>query len=746
MARRIPRALIYGDVNLNVIDGSAIWAQSTVETFARAGCRVTLLLRTRVQMNRLLGPLERLAGVKIARPFEDRLMDGLAGDRLTVGQATAIMRRLDEQERFDIILVRGFQLAVSVVEDGGLSGRLWTYLTDIPQSVASMDQDTIDRLAEIVDGSRYLLCQTEELRSFLEGTVPAACGRSVVFAPVVPVPDFPLPPPRVAAGTPLRLVYSGKFAPMWNTLEMTRLPSRLADRGIQAELHAIGDKIHVDPSDPAYNSRMRNALESTPGVVWHGGQTRQQAMRMCAEADLGLSWRNRALDASLELSTKVLEYGSVGLPVVLNRTPMHEALLGVDYPFFARTEEDVVRVVAQAATEPSVYAEAAARCATVAERFHLDRAVERVQVLLDRAFPVAQPLPIGSRQLRVGIASHDLKFFSRILSHLRALPELEIRVDHWPTLTSHDAAASQALVDWADVVMCEWFGPNAVWYSANRRPDQRLVVRLHRFEIYRSWPRQAVIEQIDQVICVSQHYARLALERTEWPAEKVTVIPNLVDVAEFDRPKLEGARFHLGLIGVAPARKRMDIAIDILARLRSRDPRYQLFAKTKLPWDYDWIWSSEEERAHFDTVLRRSQTDPLLRGAVVFDELSTSDDESFHLAPAEGMASRAVPVIRDWAGAESIYDGRWIHRGADSMADAIAEIAEAGRWESEGQIAQEQARDSFDLGRVTEAWLRVLISNPPASETSASEMEAIQATAEPAHGPVRDRPTSASEG
>jgi hypothetical protein len=43
--------------------------------------------------------------------------------------------------------------------------------------------------------------------------------------------------------------------------------------------------------------------------------------------------------------------------------------------------------------------------------------------------------------------------------------------------------------------------------------------------------------------------------------------------------------------------------------------------------------------------------------------LSTSDDESFRVAPAEGMASRAVTVFRHWPGAETIYDMRWIHRG-----------------------------------------------------------------------------------
>ena len=148
-------------------------------------------------------------------------------------------------------------------------------------------------------------------------------------------------PRREAAGTPLRLVYTGKFAPRWNTLEMTELPALPAARGVASELHMAGDKIHDDAT--GYQQRMRDALEGD-GVTWHGGHSREEAMRLTASCDIGLSWRHRDLDTSLELSTKVLEFGALGLPVILNRTPMHEALLGADYPLFAVSPADVVAV------------------------------------------------------------------------------------------------------------------------------------------------------------------------------------------------------------------------------------------------------------------------------------------------------------------------------------------------------------------------------------------------------------------
>ena len=725
---RARRVLVYGDANLNVIDGSAIWVQSAVEVFARAGCEVSVLLRTKVRTRRHLGPLEDLAGVTIVDPFEDRLVGREAGDRLDVGQAAVLMRRLDEQAPFDLLLLRGFELISRVLDEGGFEGRLWTYLTDFPQTIAGMDTETSDRLADIARASRYMLCQTEELRSFLETTVPDACGRCVLFSPVVPAPEFAVPPPRTAAGTPLKLVYSGKFAPLWNTLEMTELPARLAERGVAAELHAVGDKIQDDPLDLTFRDRMGRALRSTPNVIWHGGRSRQEAMRLAAAADVGLGWRDPAMDASLELSTKVLEYGSTGLPVVLNRTPMHEALLGVDYPLFGRTEDDVVEALVAAARQPDLYALAAARCTAAAAAFSMAEAVEQVRDLLEQAFPQAPELAGRDRPLRVGVASHDLKFFALILRHLQALPGVEVHVDRWPELARQDLASSEALVAWADVIICEWFGPNAVWYSRHRRPGQRLIVHLHRFELYRPWPGEAAIEQIDQVVCVSPHYARVAIQRTGWPPSKVTVVANYVDDRQLDRPKLEGARFHLGMIGIAPALKRMDLALDVLAALRRDDLRYQLFAKSKLPWEYPWMWSDRHEREAFEAILRRIQLDPLLRGAVTFDTfgpdvpawlqrigwvLSTSDGESFHLAPAEGMASRAVPVVRAWPGADTVYDGRWIHADPPAMAAAVGALATPDAWADAGRLARDEVRQRYSLDRATGAWTRILTDDLP---------------------------------
>ena len=503
------RALVYGDIDLNLIDGSAIWLQSVTQALAAAGCEVTLVLKAPVRTSRLIAPLLAEPGVTVRRPFEEHLLEGPGP--VPAAAAPELLARLDAEAPHDLVVLRGRAVTAATAKSGAFTGRLWPYLTDVPQSVPGLTSAAAEELGMIASAARYVLCQTEELRCFLEGSIPAACGKCVLLPPILT--EIPTSRGTSAAGSPLRLVYSGKFAPRWNTLEMTGLPGLLAARGVAAQLHMIGDKIHNSPGD--YQQRMRAALDTT-GVTWHGGHSREDALRIAATCDIGLGWRHPELDASLELSTKVLEYGAIGLPVILNRTPMHEELLGADYPLFAASLADVVEVAAAAAADPQLYRRAADATGRAAQQFTLDQAAERLRGYLTRALPKPSPGgsdAAGAPRLRVVVAGHDLKFFTPLLDYLRLQPDLEVRLDKWAALGKHDPGASRELASWADVVICEWCGPNAVWYSRHKRRGSRLLIRLHRFELTSPYPAQVKIGAVSQVACVSRHYARLTREQ-----------------------------------------------------------------------------------------------------------------------------------------------------------------------------------------------------------------------------------------
>jgi glycosyltransferase involved in cell wall biosynthesis len=378
-----------------------------------------------------------------------------------------------------------------------------------------------------------------------------------------------------------------------------------------------------------------------------------------------------------------------------------------------------------------------------------------VSALLDRTFPAA-PWPARSQPLRVVVAGHALHFLEAVTEWLQGLPDVELRVDHVRSFGRHDEAVSREHVRWADTVVCEWASPVAAWYSRNKRAGQRLVVRLHRAELYSTWWHGIDIDAVDQVVCVSPHYARLTRTTTGWPSHKIAVVPNYVDAGALDRPKLDCAPFVLGMMGIIPRRKRLDLALDLLERLRAEDPRFSLHVKSQFAWDLPWAWREPDEREATEQVLRRVRGNALLADGVVFDSygpdvgawlrkvgwvLSLSDDESFHLAPAEGMASGAVPLIRPWPGAGTIYDTRWIAGGAaaddtaddtthdtthdtaddpsrtvEEMVERVLAVTRADGWDELRQEARRQARASFDVPGVCERFGRLLVEDLPADD------------------------------
>ena len=159
-----PTALVYGDVDMNLLDGSAIWLQSVTQALVAAGCAVTLVLKAPVRTDRLLAPLRDVDAVTIRSPHAERLLPGLTQANLTVSQGIAVLAAIDADHRHDLVVLRGRALVSAAAKDGTFHGRLWSYLTDVPQAVPAVTPQAAEELTIIAKASRYLLCQTEELR------------------------------------------------------------------------------------------------------------------------------------------------------------------------------------------------------------------------------------------------------------------------------------------------------------------------------------------------------------------------------------------------------------------------------------------------------------------------------------------------------------------------------------------------------------------------------------------------------
>lgn len=375
------RLAVYSPANLNAIDGSSIWTQTVSLAFARIpGVKVSVVLTHPITNDRILGPLIDHPHIDVIDPMTERLISP-SRPSLSVDKAARFLARLAKSGH-QVFVVRGLTAASRLAAERQFRGKLLPYLTDIPQRADDMTDEVVRVLDRIMAVSPALLCQTPELLAFLESQIPSVAGKGWLLPPIIPDEVMAN---RLAAPTAndLRLCYAGKYARMWKSLEMCDLPAELAARGITAELTMVGDKINRDDAHPDFVAEMTRKLESSPGVRWAGGVSRQRSIELISAAHVGLSWRSPEMDDSLELSTKLLEYCAAGTPPVLNRTAMHERIFGADYPLFVGPGISVLDILETTTTEAHIYEMALDAVSDVAAGYTMEKAGKRLWQLIE---------------------------------------------------------------------------------------------------------------------------------------------------------------------------------------------------------------------------------------------------------------------------------------------------------------------------------------------------------------------------
>ena len=319
---------------------------------------------------------------------------------------------------------------------------------------------------------------------------------------------------------------------------------------------------------------------------------------------------------------------------------------------------------------------------------------------------------------KVLVSGYNFKFVTELADRLGRRDDLGVTLDEWPRASKPSDNTIRRLES-ADSIFAEWARANAVWFSRNKKTYQFLVVRVHRFELDVHHPTEILVDNVDAFVYIAPLFGRRLRDELGWPVEKLVYIPNFLDVSWFSRSKLTGARFGIGIVGVESARKRFDLALDLLTEVRREDPRFTLHVRSVLPWNNPRRWQEDDEREYFQWCLARIQHEPLLRGAVIFDLpgrdmarwyrqvghiLSTSDEEGSHMAPAEGMASGAVPVIRPWPGATELYGSDWIHASTKDAAATVLQNADPDTWAERSARAQAEVKRSHNPEAVLNAW------------------------------------------
>ena len=315
------------------------------------------------------------------------------------------------------------------------------------------------------------------------------------------------------------------------------------------------------------------------------------------------------------------------------------------------------------------------------------------------------------KNLLVDFHNH-FHFIDEIVNHMKN--DYNVNICQW---NPNEKEKREQLLKTADIIFCEWAVENAVWYSHNKGENQKLYVRVHRWEIFTKHFFSIDWTKVDKVIFISPEMERLSKLRLstynllnadnfdreyyiennkEFFWEKITIdeawehfnkiqekqkrvlnfklnsgnyeeiplkstmIYNYVKSPMFENlPKIEGYEFNIGMMGFTPRIKRIDIAIEILRIMVSKDKRFRLFVLGKSIDDLSWLKNDPIEKKYFENVHEKIK-EYNLSEHVIFEKytdepyywmqkigylLPVSNVEGSHQAVAESLASGIIPFI-----------------------------------------------------------------------------------------------------
>lgn len=328
----------------------------------------------------------------------------------------------------------------------------------------------------------------------------------------------------------------------------------------------------------------------------------------------------------------------------------------------------------------------------------------------------------AARPVRFLLAGHDLKFTGPFQTYFSNNPRYEFRIDEHPGHGISSEKQSRACLEWADVIFCEWALGNLVWYSKHKKPGQMLLARLHSQEwnyrdrldyIYKTdWNRVDKLLLVTPVI-----YDHIIQEFPQLGRGKAQVLNCPIDTDAYVKAGQNARnKYALGFVGMVPAMKRLDLALEMLEILQREVPEFSLHIKGKRPEEYPWMLQRKEEMRWYEGLYSKIKE---LKNpdSVIFYEhgsdmpewyasvsflLSTSDHEGCHLSVAESMLAGCVPGIRSWDGANRIYPPRFVWSTPEDGAQKILALLEENAWEEASSFSRTYAEERFSQGRLCE--------------------------------------------
>ncbi len=237
-------------------------------------------------------------------------------------------------------------------------------------------------------------------------------------------------------------------------------------------------------------------------------------------------------------------------------------------------------------------------------------------------------------------------------------------------------------------IWVEWASHPAIMVSKVKRPWQKLIIRLHRYEMYRKkWMRKINWKNVDCVVFVNSELEK-EFKNTINNSVKTITIPNAVEIDTFNLTQISNENSLLAYGLHFHPIKAYDKLIEMFAKVIQQNPNFTLTIAGQKPTHELYQECYNECIALIDKfdladnvklkelsigeneLKSHSNIKTLLEkhNAVV----SYSDMESFHYAFAEGLVSGLQGFCRGWRALNPHeFWNDWCYNDEQSMIDGI---------------------------------------------------------------------------
>ncbi len=679
------KAIVYGDVSPNVLDGSSIWLTSVVNIVS-ASRKTVLLLKDNIKTEKVVSNIKKSNNLLIIEPKDI----GFTAPLDQQSAASALSMIYSHCPQVTALITRGVDLGYEIQKRKEFTGVFYPYLTDfyeVTEQGFTLVDAKVSKLKEIVLNARSVLFQTEEIHKKIEEIVGYKVD-GVRLPPTIPENISEFSKSKKENDGFIHIGYAGKVQPRWGVAELIGEVGKQVAKGKNIKLHIATGKIYGKGKEGSKFVKEINELLKNDFVEIHEDLPREEALSLLSTMDLVWCYRDPHLENStLELSTKLVETAALGKPCVVYSSKINQNFLGRDYPFLIENPSKISNIIENLEElKAKVKDELKVLSKKVIENYTFSSLRNIISKKID------EDNASSLKGKKIVISGHDLKFVYSYLTHLRR-QGAEVGIDPWEWGEQKSASISEHYAEWADYIFCEWGLANAVWHSKNKKNGKKLFVRIHAQEVRKKaekFGHAIASSKVDKFIFVSPLIREQALELFSWPESKTVVIPNGVKENRFFNPNGE-TKPILGMVGIVPTTKRLDRALDLLAALNERGWEAKLYCKGHRPEDLPFMRAPgrKQELEYYENLYERIKKNSYLKDYVFFDGwgndveqwyrkvdfiLSPSDNESFHYALADGVMAGCIPIVWPWEGVELTYPKEWVVNNVATAADYVEKM------------------------------------------------------------------------